>query len=1109
MAARRWSVLASLLLAFSALAADEIESMIATMSLEEKVGQMTQVDISLVLTEKKLDMAKLRYWLSSKKLGSILNSPYSGRDCGSDGLTGLSAVEWREIIHAVQAEAQRLGVPPVLFGLDSIHGATYVRGATLFGQQLALAATFDRELVRKVGHVTARDTLAAGVPWLFSPILDLATQPAYPRVYETFGEDPYVVAELGIAMIEGIQSETEDPELPRAAACMKHFFGYAHPANGHDRGPVYLPEAALRTYYLPPFVAAVRRARVATAMNSYNELNGVPIAASRKWLRTVLRSELGFDGLLVTDWGEINNVHSFHHAAPSDEAAVLLAMNRTSIDMSMVPLDDGFIRHLVNLVRAGALPISRVDESVRRVLRLKGQLRLLETPVPSEHSPLLERVGKDTELALESARASVTLLANRGREPTSREPRPCAPLSADTGATDGHDVVSLMQWEVPDALACRDRCSTEPRCVTWVYQGSWLGEHPDWPICFLKNADAQLKPGADQRNNTAGTCEPAPRSPPLLPLNPSAGAKKRVLLTGPTAHSLSYQSGGWSVRWQGACADSDFEAGGETLRHALRRLLPADVQLEHTAGCTIHAASHATATCYIDSSDWNATLAAARASDVAVVALGEENYTEKPGDIDDLELHRGQLELVRRLAAAVPELPIVLVLISGRARLLRGLPQLSSVLAVVSGYVPGPHGGTALAEVLLGLVNPSGRLPITYPALPNALGPHWQTYSARCSGSSGGYLSGGTSDCPVEFPFGHGEASAFVLASISARLRSARAIARAAQRRSNAASARPCARVRADARASLPDRSPPLPTCPCPCPLALARSHQACRTPTSATARSAPSPQARWSTRYCTLRSARQLPHRARRGSHCARAPAALPPLGLTPAGAVRTTRPRRTQGKFAARLRVCNTGERDGRHSALLYCTQEWRTSGVAPEVRRLVGFAAATLAAGSCEDLEFQIPTDILTYYTEEMVATVEAGKYTLFAHTGKSEVRLDLHVVVSAARGGAGEAIAQAAETFALVTHTNPIYLPWLAIAICGAVLMTSCFICGAIAAGCVLRRRNGKTAGYLVSGKSSGGTELTQYSESRLALDDTGQAASDDASDLRMNTQRFRA
>jgi hypothetical protein len=248
--------------------------------------------------------------------------------------------------------------------------------------------------------------------------------------------------------------------------------------------------------------------------------------------------------------------------------------------------------------------------------------------------------------------------------------------------------------------------------------GPWSADEPsDAAVCFLKTSAAILRKLPEDVGRTAGTCASAERSPPpALPLTLLAGRFRRVLLTGPTANSLVYQSGGWSVRWQGACADSDFEAGGETLRGALQRLLPREVALVHTRGCAIAAASsHATAVCNIDPVDLNATLAATASVDVAVVALGGENYTEKPGDIDELALHEGQLSLVRKLAAAAPNLKIVLVLIEGRPRLLRGLAQLPNVVGVVHAYVPGPHGGrcerraTAHAHLRTPLALPEAR----------------------------------------------------------------------------------------------------------------------------------------------------------------------------------------------------------------------------------------------------------------------------------------------------------------------------------------------------------------------------------------------------------------
>lgn len=726
----------------------DVVALVRGMSLEEKVGQMTQIDVSMVTTDGKLDKPKLRHWLRKYKIGSLLNSPYSGGACGDKSVpAGWTPQDWRGFMHELQQITVDEGLPPILFGLDSVHGATYVYGATLFGHQISLAATFDRAMSREVGRITARDTLAAGVPWLFAPILGLATQPSWSRVYETFGEDPYVVAEMGVANIEGIQVDTEDPDLPTAAACMKHFFAYSHPVTGHDRAPVMIPETALREYYLLPFLAAVKRAKVRTAMESYNELNGVPIAASRKYLRQLLRDELGFEGMLVTDWAEIINLHEFHRVAPSRRAAVHLAMNNTSIDMSMVPLDESFSVDLLDLVRNSSVPVERLDESVERIMQLKKDLGLLANPVPALHSPLIPQVGGDAEVALEVARAGITLLANE--EPVGYTgPKYCSPVLVNTTVGNGHDIISFHKGDTPTAEACRAECDKESSCNRWLFMKQWLLEN-DWAVCYLKTEEAELITGPEHES-LGGYCEPGKR---MLPLDRSKVS--RVLLTGPTANSRVYQTGGWSIHWQGACDDEEFRDQGETLKSALVRLLP-DAHITHTHGCTFSVPSHAQATCEIDADDMERTLRAARTADVAIVALGEESYTEKPGDIDDLSLHAGQLELVRKLAREYPSLSIVLVLLEGRPRLLGGITELPQVVSVLHGLLPGPAGGTALAEVILGLTNPSGRLPYTYPAFPHAFESHYSRVSSRCAGSAGAYLSTGTENCPVEYEFGHG-----------------------------------------------------------------------------------------------------------------------------------------------------------------------------------------------------------------------------------------------------------------------------------------------------------------------------------------------------------------
>lgn len=733
----------------------EVEDMLQRLSLDQLVGQMTQVDISMILTDNKVDKEKVAYWVGRRHIGSILNSPFAGDTSCDEGWT---AAEWREVVREVQETAASLGEPPVLFGLDSVHGANYVQGATLFGQQINLAAAFDRDLTREVGRVTARDTLAAGVPWLFSPILGLATQPAWARVFETFGEDPFVAAELGTAIIEGIQSDSEDPDFSRAAACMKHFMAYSHPVNGRDRSPVYLPEPQLRQYYLKPFEAAVRRAGVLTAMESYNEVNGVPAAASSKLLRTILREELGFAGMLVTDWAEILNLKDFHRVAPTKAAAVHLSMNRTSIDMSMVPLEDSFPVHLKELVEGGLVPMSRVVNSVRRILETKAVLGLVDHPVPAASSPLMDAVGGDADLALRSARESVVLLKNEGMLIPDADRVCSGPGPEAATASDGFDVRSLDLSDAPNATACRMRCAMDAQCSVWLFIGDAFPQ-ATWPVCFLKDHRAKVKTGRDvPAHYAAGTCAPPPRRPAPLPLRDGV---KNVLLVGPTAASRAFLSGGWTNHWQGACSDHEFGDQGSSLHTALARALgargDASVNVTYSPGCVIRAPTHATATCDSEPGELARVSALAAKADVIVAAVGEENYTEKPGDIDDLLLHEGQRKLVRTLADAAPNTPIVLVIIGGRPRLLDGLARLPSVGAVVAAFLPGPAGGQALAEVLTGETSPSGRLPLTWPAFALGPMPHWHSVSAQCAGSPSSWRpSDDPGACPVEFPFGTG-----------------------------------------------------------------------------------------------------------------------------------------------------------------------------------------------------------------------------------------------------------------------------------------------------------------------------------------------------------------
>ena len=295
------------------LLAMSVDDWIARMSVEDKAGQMTQLDISMVVRSGScpvtLDPAKLADVLGRLRLGSLLNSPFSGGPvCGK---TGWNASEWRGIVAQVQAEAARHGLPPLAVGVDSIHGANYVHEATLFPQQLGLAATFDVSLARRMGVVTGKDTRAAGLHWMFSPVLGLGVNPLWSRLYETFGEDPLLASQMGAAMIGGLQAAPEERGLLRAAATMKHFIGYSAPRIGEDRDGSWLPTRVLLEYFVPPFEAAVK-AGVASAMESYGEVNGEPVAASSRLLKGLLRRRLNFSGLLVTDWAETDNPHYIH-----------------------------------------------------------------------------------------------------------------------------------------------------------------------------------------------------------------------------------------------------------------------------------------------------------------------------------------------------------------------------------------------------------------------------------------------------------------------------------------------------------------------------------------------------------------------------------------------------------------------------------------------------------------------------------------------------------------------------------------------------------------------------------------------------------------------------
>jgi beta-glucosidase len=567
----------------------QIDELIRRMTLEEKVGQMTQVTLEVIkgedkdgwveLSEKKLKEAIVKY-----RVGSILN-------CGGQA---RSVTNWHKIISQIQDMATRetrLGIP-IIYGIDSIHGANYILDATLFPQNIAMAATGNVDLVRESAEITALETRAAGIPWNFNPVLGLARQPWWARFYETFGEDPYIVSVMGSEYIKAQQgNDLSDPT--KVAACMKHYLGYSVPYSGMDRTPAYIPERQLRQYFLKPFAAGAQ-AQVATVMVNSSEINGIPVHSDRRLLTDVLRGELGFEGFVVSDWYDIKNLYEREKVATSEREATRMAV-LAGIDMSMVPLDYSFFEHLVDLVKTGEVPMSRIDEAVRRILVVKQALGLFENPYPNK---------KLTEQ-----------------------------FASKTSQQTNHQAASEA-------------------------------------VTLLKNSNE------------------------MLPLAKDA----KVLVTGPCANKLSVLNGGWTITWQGD-REELYPEEHLTILEAIQEKVGKD-DVEFIQGVD-----------FDKPIDIQKAVEQAKQADMVIACLGEPTYCETPGNIDDLNLSRPQIGLIKQLVKA--DKPIVLVLTEGRPRVIREI--VDDMQAIVMGYLPGMEGGQAIADVLFGDVNPSGKLPFTYP----------------------------------------------------------------------------------------------------------------------------------------------------------------------------------------------------------------------------------------------------------------------------------------------------------------------------------------------------------------------------------------------------------
>lgn len=586
----------------------KVRALVSRMTLQEKVGQMTQLTLETLAKgypdsthdSLELDEKRLRDVLLVHHVGSILNV----------GTHAHTVKEWHKIITKIQDVATketRLGIP-VIYGVDAVHGANYTLGATIFPQNIGMAATWNAGLVKRNGEITATEVRASGIPWDFGPVLGVGRQPLWPRLFETFGEDPYLVSVMGAAYIKGLEGDDNNISTPdKVASCMKHYLGYSFPLSGKDRTPAWIPERMLREYFLPPFRAAVNAGSHTLMVNS-SEVNGIPVHSSHYLLTDVLRGELGFKGFVVSDWEDILNLYTREKVAASPREAVKMAV-MAGVDMSMVPFDFSFYNDLIDLVKKGEVPQSRIDEAVTRILRVKYELGLFEHPYPNP--ALSKKFGckKFERENLEAARGSITLLKNEND---------------------------------------------------------------------------------------------------ILPLKKSV----RVLVTGPTANQLHVLNGGWTITWQGDREDL-YPKNKKTILQAIEEKIGKG-KVTFVPGASFE-----------KEIDIPLAVKAAKKADVAVICLGEDSYCESEGNIVDLNLPEAQLQLAAEIEKSGT--PVVLVLVEGRPRIIRTI--VPGAMGILMAYLPGMEGARAIADILFGDVNPSGKLPITYPRYANDLTLYDHKYS--------------------------------------------------------------------------------------------------------------------------------------------------------------------------------------------------------------------------------------------------------------------------------------------------------------------------------------------------------------------------------------------
>ena len=582
----------------------QVEQTLKKLTLEEKIGQMMELVTDLFGANDKngvfyIDEHKTDSILSRYKIGSILNAPNT---CAP------TAKQWEKYIAQIQKiSMKRIGIPCV-FGLDQNHGSTYTQGGTLFPQNINVAATFNREIARRSAEATAYETRAVSIPWTYSPTVDLGRDARWPRIWENFGEDCYLSSEMGKAMVYGFQGE--DPnniDQYHIATSMKHFMGYGVPWTGKDRTPAYISPADLREKHFAPFLAGLQAGALTVMVNSAS-VNGMPMHANKDILTGWLKEETGWDGVLITDWADINNLYTREMVAKDKKDALRIAIN-AGIDMIMEPYSCDACGYLVELVKEGKIPMSRIDDACRRVLRMKYRLDLFKNPTQKLKNYPKFGGEEFAKLALEGATESMVLLKNEGN---------------------------------------------------------------------------------------------------ILPLQHG----KKILLTGPNANQMRCLDGGWSYTWQGHRAD-EFAGKYNTIYEAFCNEYGKENVILNQ-GVTYNEKGK-----YWEENEpqIQGAVDAAKNVDVIVACIGENSYTETPGNLTDLWLSENQRNLVKELAKTGK--PVVLVLNEGRPRLIADIEPLAQ--GVIDILIPGNMGGDALVSLVSGKSNFSGKMPYTYPKEINSL----------------------------------------------------------------------------------------------------------------------------------------------------------------------------------------------------------------------------------------------------------------------------------------------------------------------------------------------------------------------------------------------------